>query len=103
MEVRFKSKRILQLYETGQHKKYPLQHSVLKKFFMRIQQLEAAATIHDLWKTSSLNFEHLDGHKTPYSIRIDQKWRLEFDVDWTNKEKTVGIIHICEISKHYGD
>ena len=70
---------------------------------MRIQQLEASATIHDLWKTPSLKFEHLEGRYPPYSIKIDKGWRLEFDVDWLNEDKITGIIHICEISNHYGD
>jgi len=70
---------------------------------MRILQLEAAVDIHDLWKTVSLNFKKTKGYKERYSIRLDIKWRLEMEIDWQNDEKTIGIIHIIKISKHYGD
>jgi len=69
---------------------------------MRVQQIEAANTIHDLWNTPSLNFEYLKSEKI-YSIRLDGGYRLEFDVEWTNEEKTTGKFLIKEISKHYGD
>lgn len=70
---------------------------------MRIQQIEAAHTIHDLWKTPSLYFKKMKGHKPPYSVRVDREWRLEFEVEWSNKEQTKGIIIIKKLSKHYGD
>ena len=70
---------------------------------MRIQQMEAAVTIHDLWKSASLNFEKLKGSKNRYSVRIDKKWRLEFEIDWQNNDQTVGVIYIEDITKHYGD
>lgn len=70
---------------------------------MRIQQLEAANSIYDLWKTASLNLEKLKGFKSRYSIRLDKKWRLEMEIAWENKEKTKGTIYIANISKHYGD
>lgn len=69
---------------------------------MRIQQIEAANDIYDLWKTPSLNFEKLEGYENKYSIRVDDQWRLEFYIEWQNKEKTKGIVSIVELSKHYG-
>ena len=102
MEFDFSNKELIKLYETGKSKKYQLQPAVLKKFFMRIQQIEAAITIHDLWKNPSLNFEHLKSEDV-YSIRVDKKYRLEFTVDWQNDEKTIGKFIIRELSKHYGD
>lgn len=69
---------------------------------MRIQQLEAAINIYDLWKTPSLNFEKLEGFENRYSVRIDNKWRLEMEIRWMDEKKTKGTIYIAEISKHYG-
>jgi proteic killer suppression protein len=45
----------------------------------------------------------MQGHQNRYSVRIDDSWRLEVDIEWQNKEKTRGIVNISEISKHYGD
>lgn len=103
MQIEFKNRTLIQLYKTGKSKKLKLPGSVVKKFFIRIQQLEAAVNIYDLWKTSSLNFEKLKGFKNRYSVRLDKKWRLEMEIEWVDNEKTRGIIYIDEISSHYGD
>ena len=101
MQVAFKNKHLVQLYQEGKSKKYPLPPEVISKFFMRIQQLETAIDIHDLWKTPALNFEKLRGFENKYSLRLDRKWRLELEIDWNNVEKTQGTVSIIELSKHY--
>ena len=68
---------------------------------MRVQQLEAAVTIHDLWKTASLNFEALRDQTNRYSVRLDRKWRLEMTIEWEDRQKTKGVISLTELSKHY--
>lgn len=70
---------------------------------MRIQQLEAAYTIHDLQKTSSLNFEKMQGTENSFSVRLNKKWRLEMDIEWEDDKQTRGKITVTELSKHYGD
>jgi len=50
-----------------------------------------------------LHFEKLQGYKNRYSLRVTLKWRLEFEIEWKNEEKTIGKIYICELSQHYGD
>lgn len=102
MEVEFYNKELIKLYESGKSKRYRLQPIVLKKFSMRIQQIEAAITIHDLWKNPSLNFEHLKSQNI-YSIRVDLAYRLEFEIEWQDENKTVGKFIIKELSNHYGD
>jgi len=99
--VEFKYKRLLKLYTKGQSFKYRFPKGVIEKFFMRIQQLEAAQNIYDLWKTASLHFEKLKGYMNRYSVRINESYRLEFDIQWQNREKAVGKIIIIKISKHY--
>ncbi len=103
MKIEFKNRELLKLYAEAQSRKYVLQKHILDKFFMRIQSLEAADTIHDLWKTPSLKFESLKGHPNKYSVRLDKKWRLEMEIEWEDPEKTRGVIHLAELSKHYGD
>lgn len=103
MQVEFENKRLQELYEKGTSRKYPLQQSLIKKFFMRIQQLEAAVTIYDLMKTSSLKFERLKSTENQFSIRLNQEFRLVFRISFEDKEKTKGQVFIKELSKHYGD
>ncbi len=70
---------------------------------MRVRSLEAAVTIHDLWKTASLHFEKLEGFENRYSVRLNLQWRLEFEIEWEDETKLTGKITLLEISKHYGD
>lgn len=102
MEIIFKNRHILELYEKGKSKKFRFGRKVLELFFMRIQELEAASDIYDLWNKPSLNFEKLEGHRNRYSIRIDRDYRLEFETQWKNRKKSRGIVIIKDISKHYG-
>ena len=101
MEVIFSDKGLLALYQTGFSKKYPLPQNIIKKFFVVIRSLESANDIYDLWKTTSLNFEKMQGFENRFSSRLNKGWRLEMEISWTNEEKTVGIISLETISKHY--
>lgn len=101
MEIEFRNKEVLELHRKGRSGKYPFGHTVIEKFFLRIEILQAATTIHDLWKSPSLHFEKMQGHDNRYSIRIDRKYRLEFDIEWTDAKKSTGKVIIIGISKHY--
>lgn len=48
-----------------------------------------------------MNFEALEGVANRFSIRLDRQYRLEFEIDFENDEKTVGCVHILTVSKHY--
>jgi plasmid maintenance system killer protein len=80
---------------------------VLKKYVSVITILDAAKELRDLWNRPSLNFEKLEGTKggkERYSARLDRKYRVEMTIEWEGKEKIrIEIIHIEELSKHYGD
>jgi proteic killer suppression protein len=101
MNIEFRSKHLLELYKTGKSSKYRIDDNIRNKFFMRIQSLEAAVNISDLRKTPSLNFEKLEGYTNRFSVRLQKKWRLEFEIQWENMDKTCGTIHIVELSNHY--
>ena len=101
MEVNFLNKKLLKLYQTGKSNKYKLDSNVIQGFFEVVAILTASKDILDLWKEPSLNFEKLSGYKKRYSLRITRKYRLEVEIEWENKEKTIGIIGIDEISNHY--
>lgn len=102
MKVSFSNRKLEELYTRGRSTKYRLQPNVLKKFFMRVQSLEAAMSIYDLWKNPALNFERLEGTEK-CSIRVDGSWRLEFTVAWEDDPPTKGAIKVTELSNHYGD
>ena len=101
MNVEFTNKNLEKLYTSGKSSKYKLQPEVLNKFFMRIQQIEAAVTTQDLINQKGLNFEKLTVFSNRYSIRLNKKYRLEMEIKWTNTQLTVGDFYICELSNHY--
>lgn len=101
MEFTFKNKELEKLYSTGKSKKYRLPEIIIEKFFARIQQIEAAHDIHDLWNDKGLNFEKLTNTENSYSMRLNVKYRLEMDIDWKNNELTIGEFLFTDISNHY--
>ena len=102
MNIEFKNKHLVDLYSKGKSKKYPLATNIIRKFFVVVAILESANDIYDLWNEPPLKFEKLKGFDNRYSARLNQQYRLEMEIDWKNHEKTIGIILISEISKHYG-
>lgn len=101
MEYAFDNKELENLYTTGSSKKLKLSNDIIDKFFARLQQIEAANTIYDLWNDKGLNFEKLKGYENMYSMRLKLKYRLEMQIEWKNDEKTIGDFIITEISNHY--
>lgn len=101
MEVFIINKDLRKLYEEGKSKKYPLPKNIIDEFFYCIQVLYDAETIYDIWNDKSLNFEKMQGTEKTYSMRLNIKYRLEMEIDWTNQECTIGVVGITEISNHY--
>ena len=97
MNFSFKNKELEKLYTTGKSKKLKLSNDIIEKFFARVQQIEAAENIYDLWNDPSLNFEK---YKMHYSIRLTGKYRLEMRVNWMNETKTIGEFYLFQISRN---
>lgn len=101
MEVFFQNRYIEKLYTHGSTKKYPLPKQVLDSFFEVVAIIEAAKNIYDFRCQPSLKFERMVQTKNRYSFRLHRIYRPEVTIDWKNEEKTIGLIYIEEISKHY--
>lgn len=102
MKVEFRNHHLEHLYTHGKDKKFPLPDQVIRKFFKVVGLLKGAVAVTDLWATPSLNFEQLKGFDHRYSVRLNQQYRLEMDIDWEDPDRTVGIIGLEDISNHYG-
>ena len=101
MEVKFINKHLEELYSTGKSKKYKtVPADVIKKLPRAVIILEQIEIIQDIWKYPGYNFEKLEGINQ-YSIRLGRTWRLIMEIDWTNDEKTIGIIGLEDLSHHY--
>ena len=102
MTTTFLNRHLEALYATGTSRKYRLPARVVRDFVEAVNALREADSTNALRLRPGLNFEALRGTRR-YSIRANRKYRVEFEMEWTNEEMTVGIVGIAELSNHYGD
>jgi len=102
MEVKYSQTYLKELYENGEssEKKFRFQPEVIRKYQLRIDTLMAATRKEDLFVFRSLNFEALQG-SNEFSIRIDKKYRLIFELNEIDSEPVLTICNVKEISNHY--
>jgi len=101
MDFDFKNKYLEDLYTKGRSKKYKLPVGVPKKYVERIGRIESSVTINDLREPPSMEFEKLEGYEKRFSIRLNKQYRLEFEIDFEDEEKTFGSVLIIDVSNHY--
>jgi len=105
MKIIFEEEYLSELYENGKakNKKYRFQKNVIKKYVQTIDKLRVAIKIEDLFPLKSLNYEKLIGTKKGLeSVRVDQKYRIEFKIVIEGDEPdTITICSIIELSNHY--
>ena len=71
------------------------------KFVERIGRIESAETILDLREPPSMEFESLEGYANRFSIRLDRKHRIEFEIEFEDENRTFGSVTVITVSKHY--
>lgn len=105
MKIIFEEEYLEELYSEGKakNKKHRFQNSVIKKYKQTIDKLRVAKKIEDLFPIKSLNYEKLIGNKKGLeSVRVDQKYRIEFKTVIEGEEPdTITICSIIELSNHY--
>jgi toxin HigB-1 len=75
-------------------------NDVVKKYIKTVLLISLAESIIDLYRFKGLHFEKLSNGL--HSVRVDQKYRLEFSVE-KDKIEIKDIILIEALSNHYGD
>lgn len=96
-----KNEHLQELYTSGKSSKYKkVPAQVVRKFPLAVRILQQIKVIQDIWRYPGYNFEKLEG-TNQYSMRMDRTWRLIMEIDWTNEEKTVGIIGLEDLTHHY--
>jgi plasmid maintenance system killer protein len=102
MEWRLANKHLEEIYTKGASRKFGFMNRKLcEKFVERIGRIDAADTIFELQNPPSMKFEALQGYENRFSIRLDGKHRLEFEIDFEDEEKTFGFVTVVTVSKHY--
>lgn len=104
MIVTFEEEYLQQLYEDGKckDKKHRYQPDIVRRYQKAIRFLLAASSIENLWPIKSLNYEVLTGDKAGRSsVRVNDRYRIEFTVSQTEEEPILTICNVIELSNHY--
>ena len=104
MEIAFEKKYLSELYYKGKtsEKKYRFQPEVIKRYKLRIDTLENAVNLEDLYQINALHYEVLKGDKAGISsIRVNDKYHIEFTTNKIEAETIITICNILELSNHY--
>lgn len=104
MVVTFEETYLQDLYEKGKtdDKKYRYQPDIIRRYQKCVHLLKNSPDITALAKYNSLNYEVLKGDKLGVSsIRVNNKYRIEFTIRETTEEPIVIRCNIIELSNHY--
>jgi Plasmid maintenance system killer protein len=104
MEIVFEKEYLSDLYYNGKtaDKKYRFQPDVIRRYKLRIETLEGADIVEDLYQINSLRYEVLKGDKKGISsIRVNDQYRIEFTANKVESETIVTVCNILELSNHY--
>jgi proteic killer suppression protein len=104
MIVTFEKEYLRDLYETGKSddKKHRFQPEIVRKYTQCINMMRRVPDTNALAKYNGLNFEHLKGDKAGiFSIRVNERYRIEFTVTDNGLESVATVCHILELSNHY--
>ena len=103
MQIVFKQDYLSKLYydQTGD-KKHRFQPDVIKKYTKVVNILKQAKVVEELFPFNSLNYEKLSGDKAGIeSVRVNDKYRLEFQTEKVEGTLVVTICNILELTNHY--
>ena len=104
MYVTFEKQYLKDLYEKGKtdDKKHRYQPDIVKRYQKCIKFLWRSKSLEELMRIHSLNYEVLKGDKKGISsIRVNNKYRIEFTVKETWEEAVITVCNVIELSNHY--
>lgn len=104
MKVIFAKQYLQELYsgKTVQNKKYRFQPHIVKRYCKTIETMIDAKDVPSLARINSLRYEKLQGNKKGLSsVRISDKYRIEFEEHSATNEDIATICNIVELSNHY--
>ncbi|MBP9995533.1 MAG: type II toxin-antitoxin system RelE/ParE family toxin [bacterium] len=104
MIVIFEKDYLKELYFDGKahSKQYRFQPDIVSRYVKVINMMINANNITDLMRFGSLHYEHLTGDKKGISsVRVNDKYRVEFIEKNEGEQKIATICNILELTNHY--
>lgn len=99
----FEKEYLRKLYETGKDdRKHRFQPDIIRKYKKCIDYLVHVRNIEELFLIPSLHYEILKGDKAGISsIRVNNRYRIEFTVQQISELVIATVCNIVELSNHY--
>lgn len=104
MIVIFEKSYLKELYENGKSsdKNCRFQPDIVKRYINSINYLKRAPSKESLFPIKSLHFEALKGDKKGlFSVKVNNKYRVEFSLSENFEQPILSICNIVELSNHY--
>ena len=104
MIVTFDKEYLRELYVNGRttSKKYRFQPDIVARYIKVVNTMKSQNDMNDLMRLGSLHYEHLHGDKEGCSsVRVNDKYRIEFMEETVGDQKVATICNIIELSNHY--
>ena len=92
----------LHLYRRASDKKHRFQPDVIKRYIKTVEIMISVKNVLELSRINSLRYEKLSGNKKGLSsVRVNDKYRVEFEEHAENQENIATICNLIELSNHY--
>ncbi len=104
MKVLFGKEYLGQLYENGccNDKRHRFQPQIVRKYKKVVDLMISSPNVLSLTRYNSLCYEKLSGNKLGLSsVRVNDKYRIEFEELLQEEETIATICNITELSNHY--
>ena len=104
MVVVFEKDYLRELFVDGKasDKHHRFQPEIVSRYVKVINMMINANNVNDLMHIGSLHYEHLEGNKSGYSsVRVNDKYRVEFYEEFEGEQKIATICNIVELTNHY--
>ena len=104
MEVLFGKEYLQDLFCKGKtdDKKHRFQPDIIRRYIRVVSYMQEVDNVSCLSRLHSLNYERLKGDKEGLSsVRVNDKYRIEFEEQIRDGEVFATICNIVELSNHY--
>jgi proteic killer suppression protein len=104
MDIAFEKDYLKEMYQTGKttDKKRRFQPAIIRKYIRVVDLMIDQPDTETLKKYNSLNYEKLKGDKAGLSsVRVNDRYRIEFEEKTVNNQTVATICNITELSNHY--
>jgi len=104
MYISFAKDYLQEIYTSGKstNRKYWFQPEIIRKYISVIDLMISLPDVESLKRFNSLNYEKLKGNKIGLSsVRINNRYRIEFEELIEENQSIATICNIIELSNHY--